>query len=233
MNRPDSDLRVGVFLEIGQKKVFAGAVDWPGWCRAGRDDEAAIAALLEAGPRYERIMQAGGLDFKTPQGAAELTILERVDGSSTTDFGATDASLSTDDAPLAEGELQHMQAVLAACWAAFDQVAEKAQGHVLRKGPRGGGRELDCIVDHVASAEEAYVRALGWKVPELEEDGVGARLEQVRVTALQGMEASARGELATTGPRGGKRWLLRYFVRRLAWHVLDHAWEIEDRKLDG
>lgn len=24
-------------------------------------------------------------------------------------------------------------------------------------------------------------------------------------------------------------WPPRYFVRRSAWHVLDHAWEIEDR----
>ena len=126
-----------------------------------------------------------------------------------------------------------MQKLLAACWQAFDEVVEKAQGHVLRKGPRGGGRELDAIVDHVVSAEEAYVRALGGKVPQAESDNIPTRLEQVRTAALQGMEASARGELAATGPRGGKRWLLRYFVRRLAWHVLDHAWEIEDRKLEG
>ena len=28
---------------------------------------------------------------------------------------------------------------------------------------------------------------------------------------------------------GGARWTPRYFVRRAAWHVLDHAWELEDR----
>jgi hypothetical protein len=38
-----------------------------------------------------------------------------------------------------------------------------------------------------------------------------------------------RGELAERGPRGGIRWPARYYVRRAAWHVLDHAWEIEDR----
>jgi hypothetical protein len=26
-----------------------------------------------------------------------------------------------------------------------------------------------------------------------------------------------------------KLWSPRYFVRRSAWHALDHAWEIEDR----
>jgi hypothetical protein len=30
-------------------------------------------------------------------------------------------------------------------------------------------------------------------------------------------------------PRSGKLWTPRYFVRRTAWHALDHAWEIEDR----
>ena len=46
---------------------------------------------------------------------------------------------------------------------------------------------------------------------------------------LEALAASVRGEVPETGPRGGKRWSARYFVRREAWHVLDHAWEIEDR----
>jgi hypothetical protein len=36
--------------------------------------------------------------------------------------------------------------------------------------------------------------------------------------------------LPAAGPRGGKIWSVRYFVRRTAWHALDHAWEIEDRR---
>jgi hypothetical protein len=31
------------------------------------------------------------------------------------------------------------------------------------------------------------------------------------------------------GPRGGAIWSARNYVRRIAWHVLDHAWEIEDK----
>ncbi len=33
-----------------------------------------------------------------------------------------------------------------ASWTAFDATAEAAAGHELRKGPRGGGRDLDKIV---------------------------------------------------------------------------------------
>ena len=30
-------------------------------------------------------------------------------------------------------------------------------------------------------------------------------------------------------PLAGRRWLHRYAARRIAWHALDHAWEMEDR----
>jgi hypothetical protein len=46
---------------------------------------------------------------------------------------------------------------------------------------------------------------------------------------LDGLTAAAQGKIPAQGPRGGKRWSPRYFVRRVAWHVLDHAWELEDR----
>lgn len=43
---------------------------------------------------------------------------------------------------------------------------------------------------------------------------------------------AARGKELQVGPRGGKRWKPRYYVRRSAWHILDHAWEIEDRVIE-
>ncbi len=30
-------------------------------------------------------------------------------------------------------------------------------------------------------------------------------------------------------PLVGRRWTARYAAHRIAWHALDHAWEIEDR----
>src|SRR5438132_1502141 len=47
--------------------------------------------------------------------------------------------------------------------------------------------------------------------------------------ALTVVERAVVEGLPESGPRGGKIWLPRYFVRRVAWHALDHAWEIEDR----
>jgi hypothetical protein len=42
---PTAGPGLDVYVETGAKRTFAGAVDWPGWCRSGRDEEAAIEAL--------------------------------------------------------------------------------------------------------------------------------------------------------------------------------------------
>jgi len=57
---------IEVYLEIGKKRTFAAAMEWPGWCRMGRDETSALQALLEAGPRYKRILSPARLDFHGP-----------------------------------------------------------------------------------------------------------------------------------------------------------------------
>ena len=37
---------VETYLEVGAKRVFAGALDWPGWCRSSRHERDALEALL-------------------------------------------------------------------------------------------------------------------------------------------------------------------------------------------
>ena len=56
-------------------------------------------------------------------------------------------------------------------------------------------------------------------------------MQQMQGAMLEGLISAASGEIPARGPRGGLRWTPRYFVRRVAWHVLDHTWEIEDRVL--
>jgi hypothetical protein len=78
-------------------------------------------------------------------------------------------------------------------------------------------------------ADAAYLKRIGWKTENVEADDVEAELHRIRAEILAGLVAAARGELPEKGPRGGKRWPPRFFVRRVAWHVLDHLWEIQDR----
>lgn len=221
--------RYRVFFEIGKKKVFAGAVDWPGWCRWGKDEEAALQALLAYGPRYARIVEGVDVGFEAPEDVSAFAVVERVEGDSTTDFGAPNAGLASDEEEIDEEELQRLQRLLMANWAAFDEAVEKARGKELEKGPRGGGRELNGIVDHVLESGRSYLRTLGWKVTWQEEEDASVKMKRLREGILEGLKEGAAGNLPKEGPRGGKRWPPRQFVRRLAWHELDHIWEIEDR----
>jgi hypothetical protein len=205
------------------------AAKWPGWCRAGRDEEAALETLFMYGSRYASAMQASGVRLAVPSRAGALRVIERVPGNATTDFGAPDGIYEADEEPITAREWTRFRRVLEACWAAFDAAAAAAEDVELRKGPRGGGRGLEAIVSHVAGAEVGYLRKLtGTRVGIDEDDPWGARAIE-RAAVLEGLEQARSGDLPERGPRGGAMWKPRRFLRRTAWHVLDHAWEIEDR----
>lgn len=215
--------RTAVYLEVGQTRTFAAAIDWPGWCRSGRDEASALQALCDCGPRYARVLQHTRLGFQAPPAVAAFNVVERLEGNATTNFGAPNLALAGDAQPPDPDELERWQAVLRACWRAFDAAVQAAAGKTLSKGPRGGGRDLAKIVEHARDVEAAYLSSLGGKAEP------GQALAHIRQVILTTLIASARGEIPARGPRGGARWTPRYFVRRLAWHDLDHAWEIEDR----
>lgn len=219
--------RLDVYLEVGAKRVFACAVDWPGWCRSGPDEAAALQALFDCGPRYAAVVRSARLGFKAPARLEQLRVVERLVGNATTDFGAIGVIPSADRASASVAECARLEKVLRAAWRALDAARKRAAGKVLRKGPRGGGRELEAIVRHVVDADAGYLAGVGWK---LRPAGTTAdRVNQARSAIIEALGASARGEIPARGPRGGHRWPARYFVRRVAWHVIAHAWEIERR----
>jgi hypothetical protein len=78
-------------------------------------------------------------------------------------------------------------------------------------------------------AEQSYLGRLAWRREKHPAGGLREELDHTRQAVLDAIAAAARGELPERGPRGGAIWPPRYFVRRVAWHALDHAWEIEDR----
>jgi hypothetical protein len=216
---------ISVYIETGKERVFAVAIDWPGWCRSARTEAAALENLLAYGARYAKVMRLGRVDFDAPAGLASLAVRDHVKGTTTTDFGSPDVSLKVDQEPLPEKELIRYQSILQASWKTFDRWVATASGAPLRKGPRGGGRELEEIVAHLAEAEVVYLGRMDCKLDPVTSKDDHAR----RAMVLEAMRAGASGGIPQPGPRGGKRWNARYFVRRVAWHILDHAWEIEDR----
>jgi hypothetical protein len=228
---------IAIYVEVGQTRTFAGALDWPGWCRSGRDEASALHALYAYSPRYARALQTTQLGFRAPSEVAAFVVVERLAGNATTDFGAPNVALARDMQPIDPVEVQRWQKVLHACWQTFDTAVQATTrtGQALSKGPRGGGRDVSKIIEHVHDVDASYFRSLGGQLQLQPSDGdehtasQSRALTPLRHAILSTLIAAARGEVPTRGPRGGVRWTPRYFVRRLAWHELDHAWEIEDR----
>lgn len=199
-----------VYLEIGAKRVFAGALGWPGWCRAAKTEEEALEALAVYAERYRPVAEEAGVRF--PKSAADsFDVTERVPGDATTDFGAPGVPAGADATPLTKAQAERLATLVGAAWTVLERVAE-ASPEELRKGPRGGGRNRDKMVAHVVEAEKAYFRRVGVK-----DGGRDAFLDALRAAR------QPQPELAT------KTWPWRYAARRVAWHALDHAWEMRDR----
>src|SRR5215831_18740484 len=92
-----------VYLEVGKRKVFACARDWPGWCRAGRGEEAALTSLAAVAPRFAAACAVAGVPFDAAM-AARFDVVARVPGTATTDFGALDVPASSDHEPVSDAD---------------------------------------------------------------------------------------------------------------------------------
>jgi hypothetical protein len=206
--------RVRVVVEAAPKRVFVAALEWPGWARGGKDEALALDAFLAAAPRYAAVAAEAGLRF----GADDIAIdvVERVPGGTGTEFGVPSAIAEADRRPVDAAEAARLAALVEAAWTVFDRIAGAAPEE-LRKGPRGGGRDRARIVAHVNEADDAYAREIG--LADRPKEVLARRAAMLDVLRTP----------ADRGPLAGRRWTLRYAARRIAWHALDHAWEIEDR----
>ncbi|MDQ2689571.1 MAG: hypothetical protein M3Y29_04775 [Chloroflexota bacterium] len=211
-----------VVLEVAPRKAFATAIDWPGWSRSGRTDADALQRLLDYAPRYARVARRAKVPFDPPASIDGFEVVERLSGGGGTEFGVPGEAASAEDGDAVDdGDLERLEALLRAAWATFDAAASSAQGIELATGPRGGGRDVDKIVEHVREAEVAYLGQLGSKPP--------ASADDLRDAFLETLRARVRGTPIANPRNTRKPWSPRYAVRRSAWHSLDHAWEIEDR----
>jgi hypothetical protein len=205
-----------VIIETGTRRVFASALGWPGWSRSGTSEAEAVGALAAYFPRYATSVARAGQP--PPAGAASLEVVERVRGSASTDFGVPEATAGLERTPIAAGEAARQAALVVACWAYLDEVVAAAPA-VLRKGPRGGGRDRDAVAAHVVAAEVAYARKIG----------IRDRTTLASPQATRDAVAALLGQPSGGSPLAERGWTAGYAARRVAWHVLDHAWEIEDR----
>ena len=208
------------------KKVAAFAVDWPGWARGAKTPDVALETLETYRARYRPIADGAGLAAEF-DAAGELEVVEDHIGVGSTDFWAISfAPSSLEQAPMPADEIERKLTLLESAWAYFDAVEARVSAE-LAKGPRGGGRNRDEIVRHV----------VGWEQVDLASRvGIDTSAEDIAtpegrrahrdayVAALR--DYNAQGKMAR-----GRNWTIALLLRHTAYHVLDHAWEMEDKDL--
>ena len=218
-------MQLRVILEIGKKrKVVAAAHEWPGLDRWGTSEDDALAKLTSYLPRYADVAERAGMaDEFARQRAPE--VIERVPGSSSTDFwGIAHVQSETEREVLPAKDLERRLALLEACWAYFDDTAERVSTE-LAPGARGGGRTREQIIRHtIANEPEQFSRKIEVRTPRevvLTPDGLAVH-RQMYLDAFRAY--NAEGKPART-------WSIQFLIRRTAQHFMDHAWEMEDRDL--
>ncbi len=218
-----SDVRLGK-----KKKSVASAFDWPGWDRSAKSEEEALGVLATYRPRYAKVAELAGLADEFGA-TGSLEVVERLDGTGMTDFyGVSGRSAGPEREQMSDAACERKIALLRACWAYFDDVASRVSAE-LRKGPRGGGRDRDRIVRHANGAEiEEFAKKVGViTAPEVWQHPDHIRIRAHReafCTAIR--EHNARGAMA-------RSWTVQFVIRRCAYHMLDHAWEMEDKDLSN
>jgi hypothetical protein len=152
-------------------------------------------------------------------------VIERVHGSSSTDFwGIAHVPSEIERDVLSAEDLERRLALLQAAWAHFDDMAQRVSAE-LRPQPRGGGRSRDQIIRHVyASEPEQMSRKVEVRTPRevvFTPHGLAAHRREY-LDAIRAYNAEARP---------ARTWPIQFLIRRTAHHVMDHAWELEDRDL--
>ncbi len=210
--------QIRVSLEVSPKKAFATAVDWPGWSRSGKTEALALEALAAYAGRYAVVAAEAGESFDP----GDYDVVEQVGGAGGTDFGVPSAITGLDRRPVTADEAERLARIVDAAWAIFDRTAAAAPAE-LRKGPRGGGRDRDKMVGHHVEADWNYATVMGIRERQPDWDDRPA-IEALRAAMLEILRRPSDGS-----PIADRKWPPRYAARRIAWHALDHAWEIEDR----
>lgn len=215
---------IRVMVEKGKKKrTVACAFDWSGWDRSGKLEEDALRVLESYRPRYAKVAALAGLTDEF-DAAGQLAVVERVEGIGMTDYyGVSGKAASPEQDQMTEQECERKIALLRATWTYFDDVAARVSPE-LRKGPRGGGRDRDDIVRHVNANEvEDFARKAGVRYP------ADAWRDPDDLQAYRDAFCTGIRETNTRGTAAGLSWTVQFLIRRCAWHMLDHAWEMEDR----
>lgn len=220
---------IAVALEIGPAhRVFAQALDWIGWCRAGKDEEAALHQLVIAGPRYATVASRAGLPFTIPPSFEAFEVVEREPGNATTDFGAPAVLLAADQRPFTEADIERYTVLLMACWATFDEVYRSIPAEMRSNKPERG-RSPEAMRLHLLETDLMHLSGFGPAFRKPDPARVAEQEAEVREQIIASLRATPRHIEPVPRRKAGFVWTSRFAARRSAWHALDHAWELQGR----
>jgi hypothetical protein len=215
--------RLRILLEVGKKRrVVAAATDWPGLDRWGTSEDDAIAKLQAYLPRYAGVAGRAGLADAFAR-ARTIEVIERTPGSSSTDFwGIAHVPSVFEAEPMSDADLERRLTLLGAAWAEFDAIAQRSPS-VLKPAGRTEGRPRDSVIRHVYGSEpEQMTRKVEVRTP-LDEVQTPAGLDAHRLATLEAIRAYH------DAGRNARTWPIPFLIRRIAHHVMDHGWELQDR----
>jgi len=208
-----------IYIEAAEKKAIAWSLEWPGWCRIRPNEEKALQALMDTQDRYRIIAARAGLTFAP----GDLVVIERLKGDANTAWGVPSVTAPVERQAITAEVLTRSVSLLRAAWEILEEVVAASPAE-LRKGPRGGGRDRDEVRGHVIESERAYARKLGVRYPPFEMS------DRTALKAMRDAIAAVLSKPSTGEPIIEGGWNASYAIRRFAWHVVDHIWEIEDRR---
>jgi hypothetical protein len=220
---------VRAVLERGPKgkKAVAFAVDWPGWSRGAKTAELALELLESYRDRYRPVAVAAGMADEF-DAAGVLDVAEDRVGTASTDFwGISFSPSGLEHEPMDDSDIERKIRLLRGCWGFFDAVAARVSAE-MRRGPRGGGRDRDRIIRHtIRNESEDFAKRLGLRIPE------GGALTAKGLHEYREMYVAAMRAYNAGGGKRMRSWNLPFLIRHSAYHVMDHAWEMEDKDLSA
>lgn len=221
-------MAIRAVIERGPKdrKSAAYALDWPGWSRGGKTVDLAFETLAAYRDRYRKVVEVAGMESGF-DAAGDLEIVEDHVGPGSTDFwGISFTASSFEQGPMPTEELERKLALLEACWAYFDSVYARVSPE-MRKGPRGGGRDRDQIFNHTLGTERDFAKQIGVITAQ------GVQLTPEGRRQHRDNYVAAFREYNAEGKGAGRKSTLSFLLRHTAFHLLDHAWEMEDKDLSA
>ncbi len=232
--------KYSLYLESGpkHKKTMVHVLDLLGCIAQGPTTEAALESTPEAIRTYLRFLQAHG-EAVRPEGAINTVVAVHVttgawlgNGDPTPGFAPDFKTLSIQNKIINLQRLAWMQIDL------LELIRDVTQEQMLIE-PKGGGRSIYDILEHMAESHVVYLRYLVSNV-----DGLSQALKAVQKEGpdslpltLSGLWDIANSRLAVLSdaerkqlvPHGQVIWSARRCMRRMLEHGWEHLLEISER----